>query len=66
MKLGYHYPFSTVNNEQSPLCHIRDGSQVHVLYYGIKIFMFRIGAIEFELGFQRYTVGQTAFDTLVN
>ncbi len=66
VQLGYHHPFSTVDNEYASLGHVRDRPQVHILDHRIKIFVFRICAIKLQLGLQRNTVGQSPFDTLIN
>ena len=56
--------FSSVDNESTLRSHVRDRSQINILNNGIEIFMIRVCTIKLQLSFQRYTVSQTAFNTI--
>jgi len=66
MQLGYDNPFGTVDDKCPLVGHIRDCAEVNVLYHGIKVLMFRIGAVEFQLGLKRDAEGQASFNTFLD
>ena len=65
MKLGYNDTFGTIDDKGALIGHVRDGTQVHVLNLGGEVVV-RVGAIEFEFGLERDTVGQADVQTLVD
>ena len=66
VQLGDDDAFGSVDHERARRGHVRDGSQVHVLHDGLEVLVIRIGAVQFQAGLQRYAVGQSAFDALLD
>ena len=65
MKLRNHYALSTVDYESTIMGHIRYRTQKYILNHGIKVFMIRVSAIQFQFSLKRYTIRQTAFQTFI-
>ena len=63
-RLGYDDTLRTVDDERSAFGHIGDRPEVHVLNDDAEILVLVVRAIEFQLGFQRNAVRQTALQTL--
>ena len=57
---------STIDDERTVGCHVRDGAKENVLNERTEVLMVRVGAVEFHLGLQGYAIGQTALQTLVD
>ncbi len=66
VKLRNHHAFCPVDHKGTARGHVGDGPQVHILYNGFKIFVFGIGTIQLEPGFQGNAVGKTALNTFLN
>ena len=66
VKLVHDDTLRAVHHERALGGHVRDGSQVHVLHDGLEVLVFRIGAVQLELGLQRDAVGQTPLQTFLN
>ena len=66
MQLVHNDTLGTVHNKRSLRGHVGNGPEVHVLYDGLKVLVFRIGAIQFQFGLEGHTVRQPAFDALVD
>ncbi len=64
MQLGYDDTLRTVDDERSAFGHIGDRPEVHVLNDDAEILVLVVRAIEFQLGFQRNAVRQTALQAL--
>ena len=66
MQLVHNHTLSAVYNERALRSHVGNGPEVHVLHDGFKVLVFRIGAIQFQFGLEGHTVGQPAFDALID
>lgn len=66
MELRYDDTLGAVDDESALLGHVRDRTEIHVLYGGVEILMVRVGAIEFELCFEGHAVCKATFQTLVD
>ena len=66
VELRHNHTFGTVDNESAFIGHVGDSSKVNVLNHGSKIFVVRVGTIEFEFRLEGHAVGKPAFKTLVN
>jgi hypothetical protein len=49
VKLRYYYTLGTVEDEGTTLGHVRDKTEVYILYNLVKILMLRVGAVELKL-----------------
>lgn len=47
VKLRYYYTFCTIYYESAFRRHVRDGSQIHILYDGLEILVLRICTVKF-------------------
>ena len=56
----------SIDDEGTFLGHVGNGTEIDVLNNRIEIFVVGVGTIEFELGFQRHAVCESAFKTLVD
>ena len=65
VQLRNDYALGTIDDKGALLGHIRNRSEIHVLYHGVKILVVGVGTVKFKLGFQRHTVGQTALKALI-
>ena len=66
VQLRHHNALGTVDNKRAILRHIRNGAQEYILYERTEVLVVRVSTIQFHLGLQRYTIGQSALETLVN
>ena len=64
MELGYDDAFGSVDHECTRRRHVRDSPQIHVLDDRLEVLVIRIRAVQFQTGFQRYAVRESAFDAL--
>ena len=62
MQLRNDHALRTVDYERTPFGHIGNRTEINVLNDHSEIFVLIVGAIEFQLGFQRDTVRQAAFE----
>ena len=65
VQLRNNNTFSTIDNEGTVISHVRDVSKEDILNYSIKILMIWICTVEFQLGIERHTVGESPFKTLI-
>jgi len=49
MQLRYNHTLGSVDHKRSFLGHVRNGTQVHILNDGCKVFVIGVGAIQVEL-----------------
>jgi hypothetical protein len=56
--------FSAVYNERTFVGHIRNRTEIDVLYFSRKILVIGIGTVKFEFGFEGDTIGKAAFQAL--
>ena len=66
MQLTYHNALSTIDNKGALRRHVRNSTEVHIGNDGVEILMVRVLTAQTQLGLQRYGIGQTAFDALLN
>ena len=66
MQLRNDYALCAVDDERTVLGHVRYLTEEHVLHHGIKIFVVRVGAIQFELRLQGHAVRKSYFEALLN
>ena len=66
MQLRHNNTLSTIDNECTILCHIRNWSEEYILDNSSEILMIRVGAIQLELSLEGYAVSQTTLETLVD
>jgi hypothetical protein len=66
VELGYHHALRAIDHEGSLRCHVRNSSQVHILYDGFEILVLGIGAIELQLGLEGHAIGQTAINAFLD
>ena len=66
VQLRNNHTFSTINYEGAFRSHIRNRSQIHILNHCVKIFVIGVGTIKLQFSFQRYTICQATFQTIIN
>jgi hypothetical protein len=66
VKLRYYNTLSTIEDERTTLSHIRDKTEVHILYYFVKILVLGVCTVKLKLRLERYTIRQTTLQTLLN
>jgi hypothetical protein len=66
MELRYDDTLGTVDDKSTLVGHIGNCAEVHILYFGGKVFMIGVGAIEFELSLERDTIGEATVKTFVD
>ena len=64
VQLRNHNAFSTVYDKCTLFCHVRDGSEEHILNDCIEILVIGVGTIKFQLCLEWNTIGQTALQAL--
>ena len=65
VQLRHDDSFSTVDYERTPRGHVGYGAEVNVLDLGVEIFVFGVGAVQFQFRLERYAVREAAFETLL-
>ncbi|CDA21461.1 uncharacterized protein BN496_01375 [Bacteroides sp. CAG:144] len=66
VQLRHNNTFGTIDYKCTFFGHIRDRTEVYILYNGVEIFVIGVGAIKLEFCFQRHTVCESAFQTLID
>ena len=66
VQLRNDYALCAVDDKRTVLGHVRYLTEEHVLHHGIKIFVVRVGAIQFELRLQGHAVRKSYFEALLN
>ena len=66
MQLRHHYTLCTIEDKSSSLCHVRDCTEVYILYYNRKILMLIVITVELEFCHQWDTICQTALQALLD
>ena len=66
VQLRHHHTLGSIDDERSLGCHIRYHTQVHRLFYRLKIFVLGVVARKLDFRFQRDTIRQPAFNALFN
>jgi len=64
VKLRYDYALGSVYDEGAFLGHVRNRAEINILDYCCKVLVVRVGAIEFEFGFERHAICEAALQTL--
>ena len=65
MELRNNNSFCTIDHKRTLLGHIRDQTKVYVLNHRGEILVIRVGAIQFQLGLQRYAIGHATLQTFI-
>ncbi len=65
VQLAHNDTLGAVDNERTLFGHVRDSTQINILYYSIKILVIRIAASQAEFGLQWNAIGQSALDALL-
>ena len=65
MQLGNYHALSTVDNECTVACHVRNSTEEHVLDDGSEILVVGIGTKQLHLSLQRHTICKATLQTLV-
>ena len=66
VQLRDHDALSAIDDEGALRSHVGNHAQVHMLLEGLEIFVLRVFATQFHLGFQRHAVSQAALDALLD
>ena len=66
VQLRHDDTLGSVDDECSAGSHVRDSSQEHVLDHRVKIFVFRVCTVEFQLSLKRNAVSQTSVKAFLN
>ena len=66
MQLRYDHTFGTIDNKGTFRSHIRNHTEVHMLFNSLEILIFGVFTTQFHLGLQRHTVSEATFDALLN
>ena len=66
VKLGYDYPFRSVDDECAGRCHVRNIAEIHILDPCVEVLVLRISARKAEFCLQRNIVGKPSLKTLLD
>ena len=66
MQLRHDDALGAVDHERPFGGHVRDLAEIHILHDGFEILVLGVGAVQFKFCLQRYAVGETTLDTLVD
>ena len=66
MQLRYNNTLSTIDDESTVLCHVRNSTQEYILDESTEILMIWVCTVKFHLSLQRYTIRKTSLQALIN
>ena len=66
VELRNNNTLGTIDNKSAFIGHIRDCAEIDILYHGVEFLMVGVGTIQLKFRLQRYTIGQTMIETLID
>jgi hypothetical protein len=66
VKLRYYNALGTIENEGTTLGHVGDKTKINILNNLVEILMLGVSTVKLKLGLKRYTICQTALQTLLD